>query len=309
MVQNPDGNVLVFDVGGSHIGASVFGSHGLAVRPSQSVPISPSASLTEFVEAIALLAERVLPGQIAPSGVSVAIPNPFDYSLGVSYMRHKYQSLYGIDLRNEFSRLLRCPPGKISFLNDAAAFLTGEIEQGAGTDVSRVVGITLGTGVGSAFAIDGEILADGPGVPPGGEIWNVPFKDGIVEEFVSAAAIQRIHQQKTGIWADVEEIAGSAETNPNAKLTFEQFGQELGQVLRATCAAFVPERIILGGGISRAATLFLPKAIHELTGIPIQLVLSRLGERAALIGAAVNWTHSQNGISPPREQDRTKAES
>ncbi len=287
----------------------MFGSHGLAIRASQSVPVSPSASLTEFVEAIALLAERVLPGRIALDGVSVAIPNPFDYSLGVSYMRHKYQSLYGIDLRSEFSRLLGCPPAKINFLNDAAAFLTGEIEQGAGTDVNRVVGITLGTGVGSAFAINGEILSNVPGVPPGGEIWNVPYKDGIVEEAVSSAAIQRLHYQNTGIWADVREIARFAIANPEAKLTFEQFGKELGQVLRATCAVFAPERIILGGGVSRASTLFLPSAAHELAELPTQLSVSCLGERAALIGAAVNWMRRPNGISPPQEQDRTKAES
>jgi glucokinase len=311
VAQNLNGQVLVFDVGGSHVSASAFGSHTLELFVSQSVPVPHNAGLSEFMGAIASLAQRVHPGHIPPSGASVAIPNPFDYSLGISYMQHKYQYLYGIDLRIELSKLLRCPPEKINFLNDAAAFLIGEIQQGAGKSVNRVVGITLGTGVGSAFAIDGKILANGQGVPPGGEIWNVPYKDGIVEAFVSAAAIQRIHQRHTGGWEDVLSIANAASANRDARLTFEQFGKELGEVLRTTCSAFGPERIVLGGGISRAAALFLPAAAHELAGLPIQLTISHLGERAALIGAAVNWMHSQNGFSfsQPEERDPTRAES
>jgi glucokinase len=310
VAQNPNGQVLLFDVGGSHVSASAFGSHTLELFASQSVPIPPNAGLSEFMGAIASLAERVRPGHIPPSGASVAIPNPFDYSQGISYMQHKYQYLYGIDLRIELSKLLRCPPEKISFLNDAAAFLTGEIQQGAGKSVNRVVGITLGTGVGSAFAINGKILANGPGVPPGGEIWNAPYKDGIVEAFVSAAAIQRIHQQHTGSWEDVLSIANAAGENRDARRTFEQFGKQLGEVLRTTCSAFEPERIVLGGGISRAADLFLPAAVRELVGLSTPLAISRLGERAALIGAAVNWMHSHNGLSfsPPGELDRTRAD-
>jgi glucokinase len=310
VVQNLDGQVLVFDVGGSHVGASVFGSHTLELFASQSVPVPPNAGLSEFMGAIASLAERVYPGHIPPGGVSVAIPNPFDYSLGISYMRHKYQYLYGIDLRIELSKLLQCPPEKISFLNDAVAFLTGEIQQGAGKNVSRVVGITLGTGVGSAFAIDGKILTSGQGVPPGGEIWNLPYKDGIVEAFVSAAAIQRTHQQYTGGWEDVSSIASAGGTNPDTRRTFEQFGKELGEVLRTTCTAFGPEQIVLGGGISRSAALFLPAAAHELAGLPTQLTISHLGERAALIGAAANWMHSHNGLSfsSPEEPDGTRAQ-
>jgi glucokinase len=309
VVQNPDGDLLIFDVGGSHVAASVFASPGLAVRPPESALVSATTSLSEFMEVIGLLAERALRGRIFPSGVSVAIPNPFDYSLGVSYMQHKYKYLYGIDLRREFSRLLNCPPNRINFLNDAAAFLMGEIQQGAGRDIHRVVGITLGTGVGSAFAIEGEILTKGPGVPSGGEIWNLPYRDGIVENYVSALAIQRIHEQNTGTSVSAEDIARSVVTRQEARRTYEQFGTELGRVLRTTCIAFGPERIILGGGISRAAAHFIPSATHELTGLPIQLEVSQLGERAALIGAAVNWMRKQNGMALPLEQNRTGAES
>ncbi len=308
MPEIPDGHILVFDVGGSHVAASVFGPGDMTVGTSHSVPVFSDGTLSEFLDAIASLAKLLLCGPISPMGVSVAIPNPFDYARGISYMEHKYQHLHGVDLRSGLSRLLVCDPRRIHFLNDAAAFLMGEIQQGAAKSVDRVVGVTLGTGLGSAFAIQGRIVTHGPGVPLGGEIWNLPYKDTIVENLVSTVAIQRLYEQETGAWADVQDIAGSSMENIEARRTFEQFGKELGNVLHHTCHAFGPERIVLGGGIARAAALFLPSAEQALADTTVQLRVSQLGERAALLGAGVNWVQTQNGAPYQRERARAPEE-
>lgn len=295
MFQDANETVLVFDVGGSHIAASVSGIRAPAVGKPQSASVARNGSLSEFLATLSSLAKRALAPTVNPTGVSIAMPNPFDYVHGISYMRHKYKYLYGIDLRGKLSQVFACPPDSIQFLNDAAAFLVGEMAQGAGRGVDRVVGITLGTGVGSAFASHGEILTEGQGIPAGGEIWNLSYKDGIVEKFVSTLAIQEQYRETTGIWEEVQAIANESNPNEHARLTFQQFGRELGKVLRATCVAFSPERIILGGGISRSAVLFLPFAEQELLGIGIRLCVSELGERAALVGAAVDWVKKHNG--------------
>jgi glucokinase len=281
--------VLVFDVGGSHIAASACAVHELALRPLQSVAVSKTEGLPQFLETFASLAKRALPPGASPVGISIAMPNPFDYARGISYMRHKYEYLYGIELPSKLSQALGCPPERICFQNDAAAFLMGEVQQGAARGVNRVVGITLGTGVGSAFACGGEIVTEGRGVPPEGEIWNLSYRDGIVEKFVSTLAIQDNFKEKTGRREEVQAIANQSDSDSEARQTFEQFGKELGGVLRATCVGFAPERIILGGGISRSASLFLPSAEQELAGLGIKLCVSQLGERAALVGAAAYW--------------------
>jgi hypothetical protein len=59
---------------------------------------------------------------------------------------------------------------------------------------------------------------------------------------------------------------------------------------------------VLGGGISRAAGLFLPAAERELVDLNIQLRVSDLLERATLIGAGVNWKSRYL----TREEVRTK---
>jgi glucokinase len=155
--------------------------------------------------------------------------------------------------------------------------------------VNRAVGIALGTGVGSAFAVDGEIVVTGRGVPPDGEIWDLPYRDNTVENFISTRSVQRRYEQLTGVSAEVRDIAALGIEDPNVRQTFEAFGKELGEVLRHTCAEFAPQRIVLGGGISRAAALFLTSAERELADLDIHLRVSDLLERAPLIGAGVSW--------------------
>jgi glucokinase len=300
MPRGDEEQILVFDVGGSHIAVAVFNPGDLSLRHFHELSVSPGGSPETFFETFKLLSKKALPPGTSPNGVAIAIPNPFDCEHGISSMKHKFQYLYGIDLRQGLARHLRCAPEQIQFLNDAA-FLIGEIHRGAAVDVDRVVGITLGTGVGSAFAVHGEIVISGRGVPPGGEIWNLPYDTATVENFLSSFAIQRLYEQQTGVRAEVREIASSHAQQLGATLTFERFGKSLGETLRHTCLAFNPRRIILGGGVSRAAALFLPFAQKELVDCGIQLRVAVLGDHAALLGAGVSWLAKPSRMSPQRQ--------
>lgn len=278
----------MFDVGGSHIGCGLFDPAHMDVTGLSNLPAA-SGSPAEFFSAFDSLAQSVLVDSGSCAGVSVAMPNPFDYDRGISHMRHKYQLLYGVELRPELAPLLHVDPSCIHFLNDAASFLTGELYLGAARGAKRVIGITLGTGVGSAFAVGGKIVCRGRGVPPGGEIWNLPYRDSIVEDVISTLAIQRIYEENGGSHMAVCDIAHRASHEPRALRTFERFGRELGKVLHHISPEFRPERIVLGGGISRAAELFLPAAERELADVAIPLKISELFDRAPLIGAGVGW--------------------
>jgi glucokinase len=282
-------SVLVYDVGGSHISASVCCSSVYQLGPVASTHDLEHQTPDAFLDALESLASEATRGTSGIQGASLAMPGPFDYARGLSWMRHKMPYLYGVDLRQAMADRMGWKVGQVHFLNDAAAFLLGEVVSGAARSASRAVGITLGTGVGSAFAVNGRVVTEGPGIPGGGEIWNLPFGEGIVEDLISTRAIQQSYRKCTGLEREVAAIAAGEANDPTAVEVFAGFGRDLGNVLKSLLHGFEPDVVVLGGGISRSAHLFLPAAHCELRGLALQLQVSALGERAPLVGAGVSW--------------------
>jgi glucokinase len=234
----------------------------------------------------------------------LAVPGPFDLKAGVSLMRHKLPYLYGFDLRQALAARFGWPPSQVRFLNDADAYLLGEIGAGAARGFRRAVGLTLGTGIGSAFAVDGCLVTEGPGVPSGGEIWNLPYQGGIVEDFVSARAIVGNYERRTGRKREVVDLASQVPSDRAAELAFQEFGQHLGEVIRTLLAGFHAEVIVLGGGISRSAQLFLPAVEAQLGDSPARLRVSELKDQAALAGCGVAAFRAENG-SPESAESKS----
>ena len=284
--------VLVYDVGGSHISAAVFEDGTCHLSGVASAGYPSEQSTATFLNVLHSLAANAMSGVDGVSGASFAMPGPFDYDAGVSWMEHKLAYLYGFDLRRAMAEHFGWQPAQVRFMNDAAAFLAGEVANGAARGVGRVVGITLGTGVGSAFAIDGHVIREGEGVPKGGEIWNVPYQGGIVEDQISTRAIQRSFLERTGKQEEVVAIASSAQNDAVAKEVFSTFGRTLGVALRSVLNVFAPQAIVLGGGIARSAQLFLPAAQAEI-GDFAELRISALADDAPLVGAGAAWFEAE----------------
>jgi hypothetical protein len=68
--------------------------------------------------------------------------------------------------------------------------------------------------------------------------------------------------------------------------------------MRILLPAFTPDGVVLGGGISRSAHLFLPEALRSLEGLDFQVQVAERLDHAALVGAGVAWFTGSNG-SPP----------
>lgn len=302
MTAGLENSVLVYDVGGSHVSAAVCLGRAYRLSPVVSAPHPPEQTSDAFIRLLYSLGVQVCSGNVAVSGAELAVPGPFDFAAGVSRMRHKLPYLYGVELRCPLAERFGWQPSRIHFLHDAAAFLLGEIGAGAARGVSRAVGITLGTGIGSAFAVDGRVVTEGAGVPPGGEIWNLPYEGGIVEDFISTRAIQRSYKQRTGVPTDVAAIAAIAAADPDAVAAFTVFGRHLGLALRMTLSTFAPDAVVIGGGISRSAHLFLPASQRELRGLDLQLQVSALKDHAPLVGAAVAWFNGSSNANGPSPQ-------
>jgi glucokinase len=284
--------VLVFDVGGSHVSAALCAQEGLRLGPIASARYPSENTVPAFLEFLFRLGEEAMRGSEASegaSGVEMAFPGPFDYAAGISRMEHKLPYLFGVDLRLPLAAHFGWEPAKVRFLNDADSYLLGEVGAGAARGIRRCAGIFLGTGIGAGFTVDGRIVLTGKGVPPGGEMWDLPWKGGILEDALSTRALQAAWLSRTGETLEVAEIAHRAAADPDAAAVFAAFGRELGLALRTLLAEFAPEVVVVGGGIARSAHLFLPQAQQQMAGSRIELRLAQLFEHAPLVGAAVAW--------------------
>jgi glucokinase len=289
MTLQTDLPVLVYDVGGSHVSAALCRQNPPIVGPVSRSESPPEISAETFFQTLHFLGVRASGGVYQVGGAQLAVPAPFDYETGISRMTHKLPHLYGVDLRDALATLFGWLPEQVRFMHDSAAFLLGELTAGAAHGAERAVGITLGTGIGSSFSVSGKVIAHGFGIPPSGEIWNLSCGDGTVEDLLSARAIQREYERRTGSNREVISIAASARDDVAARDTFIGFGRALGRALRTILSDFAPDVVVLGGGISHAAHLFLPATKSELAGTAFRLEESEMIDHAALVGAAAAW--------------------
>jgi len=282
--------VLVYDVGGSHVSAALCFKEGFRLAPVVRANLPTEETSDAFLEMLHSLGAKTAAGVKGVKGAELAMPGPFDYANGISWMKHKMPYLYGVNVSEALAGRFGWQASQVRFLNDAAAYLLGEVGAGAAKGVARVVCFTLGTGVGSGFAVDGHVVIEGNGVPPGGEIWNVPYEGGIVEDQISTRALQRAYKERKGQEREVASIAHYATGGEPASIAvFAEFGKNLGVALRRLLADFDPDVVVLGGGISRSAHLFLPAAKAELKGARFELRIAELGDNAPLAGAGVAW--------------------
>jgi glucokinase len=273
-------NVGALELGGSHISGACVDLSTNAVGAVVRVPLGPQGSRSELLNSILHVA-ATLGDEMTQVGF--AAPGPFDYKRGICMISglRKLEGLFGVDLRAEIAGVLpKAEPRAIRFVNDAEAFLIGEARGGAASGHARAMGVTLGTGLGSAFLAGGAIVRRGVGVPPGGELYVVPFRGRPVEDTISGRGLSSTF----GAGISGEEIARMADCgDEDAIRAFARFGEDLGEFLAPWCADFKPTSVVFGGSIARAWSHFgsaLTRALGSMAA-----VAGRLDE-AALLGAA-----------------------
>lgn len=280
-------DIAVIEVGGTHATASLIARDVWAVRDTpQRVQLDSHAGAEDLLDAIASVAR----GLEAPVW-GVAMPDPFDYVRGIGRFHDvgKFDSLDGVDVGAGLTA--RLGADHISFCNDADAFTLGEWAAGAGRGGQRVVGLTLGTGVGSGWIVDGQIVD--PGTPPGGRIHQISLDGQPLEQTMSRRAIRAAYARRTGdVLSDVREIAIRAAAGDEiAAAVLEHALTGLGRAIAAPIADFGADLVVVGGSLTGSWTLLEPWLLagwRSATDARIPTVrLAELPEQAPLIGAAI----------------------
>ncbi|MGW5349765.1 ROK family protein [Streptomyces sp. NPDC004031] len=290
--------VPVLEIGGTHVTAALVdparGSVlGGSVRHAALGPADPADRLLTALTECAR-------GLDAPRAArwGVAVPGPFDYARGIARFSGvgKFDSLNGIDLGQVLAAALGGTAGDFRFLNDAHAFALGEWAAGAARGHDRTVGLTLGTGVGSAFLASGRLVDTGPEVPPGGYLHLLSVGGHPLEDTVSRRAILRRYAAERGgpqPGVDVRDVAERARAGEGAaSRTMRQTFQALGAATAPWLAAFRAGALVVGGSIAGAWDLVEPALRDGMArAVPGTGIVPRRAAHPAeapLLGAALH---------------------
>ncbi|MGB8702092.1 MAG: ROK family protein, partial [Thermosynechococcaceae cyanobacterium] len=254
--------VIGVDLGGTAIKLGRYDRTGCCL---QSLRIeTPQPAVPEAViPAIAAAVKAIDPDREAIA-LGVGMPGPADVNSRIAKLAINLPGWVDIPLADRLEALMELPT---VVENDANCAGLGEAWLGAGRHFNNWILLTLGTGVGGAVFINRDLFVGHNGTA--GELGLVTVdlngppcnsgNQGSLEQHVSAQAIRR----RTGL--EPNALAAKAQAgDPDAIAFWAQYGRELAAGIASTVYVLAPEAVILGGGISAAADLFLPTLQTEL---------------------------------------------
>jgi fructokinase len=298
---------LGIDLGGTKI-AGIALDHQGATRATtrRAAPQgSLAATITAIAEVVATLERDAghtgsigigMPGSLSARGLIQGANSV--WLNGVPFQR---------DLEAAFGRPVR-------LANDANCFALSEAVDGAGQNARSVFGVIIGTGCGGGLVF-GQQIIDGPNGIAGEWGHNpLPWADptetpghvcycgrtGCIETWVSGPALSADHARAngvpiSGVALSGEALSAAADAGDHAaRATLTRHASRLARGLASVVNVFDPEVIVLGGGLSKLAHLYveLPAlmAPYVFADAPIiDIRPPRWGDASGVRGAAWLW--------------------
>jgi glucokinase len=251
------------DIGGSEIKAGLVSNNKIIKKISVRTGKTKKEVISNIIKAISnLFDKRVIL-------IGIGCPGPADYEKGIIGNTPNIP-LKGVNVKKLVYKKFK---KKVLMDNDANCFVFGEAYR---LGKKRVVGLTLGTGVGGGVVIEGKLLKgdielghctinyDGP---------KSPFNNGSLESYFSAKSIKRDY--------------GKMPHELKSKKAWEEIGRKIGIGISNLINTFDPDVVVLGGGISRAFNLFKAEMNKEIKKRSIgKTIVIKGKEESGIIGAA-----------------------
>lgn len=292
MKEDQQAYSIGIDVGGSHISGAIIDSRTYEFLPGSSLTreMDPDQGKEAILRNWAHLLNQILTKlEDKPlEGIAFAMPGPFDYPGGIAKFKGnaKYEQLYNVTVREALKQRLQRPEAKLHFFNDATCFGTGA-QIFLGSSAEKAVGLTLGTGFGSVFLVQGVPLLKGPDIPQNGSLWSLPFKESMADDYFGTRWFQKAFEQRTGQL--VEGVKEMIETGHQAvQPIFDQYAQNLAEFTLPHLEQFQADQLWLGGNIARSHQYFLPQLqqLFDSRGLPTKIHIVSDTEKCNMLGAS-----------------------
>lgn len=245
-------------------------------------------------------------------GIGIGAPGFVNVEEGIVYEAVNI-GWKNLDLRKEFKQWSNLP---VYVANDANVAALGENWKGAGDQANNLIAVTIGTGVGGGIIANGTLVNGENGT--GGEIGHITVdsngylcncgRKGCLETITSATGIVRqarnlidenpnsnlaqFYQDSGDITAkDVFDLAGQGDEL--CQQVIHHTSDVLGFVIANIAAIINPQKILIGGGVSKAGDQFISliEKSFEKYALPriseiCEMKVAKLGNDAGMIGAA-----------------------
>jgi polyphosphate glucokinase len=241
------GPVLGIDIGGSGVkGAPVDLTTGELVAERLKIKTPKPAT----PEAVATVVEEIadsFAGRLGSGPIGIAIPAVCQHGVARSAANID-PAWVDTDVDALFTERLGRP---VHVVNDADAAGVAESRYGVAKDVPGLVILTtLGTGIGSAFLLDGKLM-------PNSELGHLEIDGHDAEQRAAQSAKER------------------------ENLSYPEWAERLQRYYSHVEALFWPDLFVVGGGISKSSDKFLP-----LLDLRTPIVPATLRNNAGIVGAA-----------------------
>lgn len=276
--------VLTLDVGGTFIKAGFISPSYSFLVPPFEVPSHSDEGLSSFLSSVQEIYQRILltVRKEDISAILITMPGPFDYQNGVSYMKHKFVFLYGIDLKDAIRTKLDFDKD-ILFEHDAIAFMKFSLYSENIKDNS--IGITLGTGLGYVLYENHEILRNELGSPRDA-LYSASYKGKTMEDFFSARGFLSFYKGEKKPESALELYRMADNHDKDALDAISSFGSELALALSPYIEEHHVKALFLGGQVSKSYPFFLPSLKKGLKDVRIFV---KTEDCPALLGLAYSY--------------------
>lgn len=286
-------NLFAVDIGGSSIKYGLYGEDGLRHKGSFKTPDSYTAMKSELSDVfIKMKKDRNI------EGAAISAPGAVESKLGMIGGLSAVPYIHNFDIKKDLEDLFGVP---VSLENDANCAALAELYEGSAKDATDVLFMVIGSGIGGAVIMDRK-LHKGRNLF-GGEFGYMMLQgEDTLSKLGSPVQMAERYSLERGEAVEGSEVFRRADRGEQlAKKHVEQLIDSLSRGIFNLSAAFNPDLVLIGGGLSKREDL-IPRLQDKVEqyrekrgaeGLEVHLVPCAFRNDANLIGAAIHFSESR----------------
>jgi glucokinase len=270
-------NTIGIDLGGTNIRAGVVS--GSSIRKIVSEKLDKSGDI-RTIEQLFAITEQLMAEDVEAIGIGV--PGLVNSERGMVFDVLNIPSWHEVPLKQLMEERFRVP---VLINNDANCFAVGEYYFGKGLRNGNLVGLTIGTGLGSGIMLNGKLYS---GKYCGaGEFGMIDYLDHFIEYYASGQFFQNVYNID-GEVVFKKATAGDAD----AKRMYAELGTHLGNAIKTILYALEVDQVILGGSVRHAYPFFKEAMWERIRTFAYKQTIDKLSieiselENSGILGAA-----------------------